>query len=505
MTTFLDNMLDQALDIAGTIDQLSNLTSTDESLCLGSPLTGQSGAAASITLGATVTVTGLTGMTAASINNFLEISGAATPGNNGSFLIVTFNSATSVDISNGAAATDANNGAISWTERSAYTLQSDMNYVRTDRSAIKGVAFDAAIPTYLRCTDQSTPVPASLANIAGKTTDAKAFVINRKFENAVVVTGDGYFTMTGTGLFPHADSVNVTGVPINDGYDIGNDPATYVEIIADGYAQSLLVLTGGNAGQVIFGRTRAGSTGTEPDSVEVEFRSVAIDSDISVSSPYTWEAGHVNVVDLYYGFRNCLDDMDENAFRTTLVNGLIGDAALSATGTDDLHEIIGTTPGDTDLAGLLTPTTDFFVWSDLPDVTPSVVEALNTINTQIGDRIFIGPTLDAKDGYTITELIQGLGDAIDLITADGYTVIRTIERTAGEISAGTEHTLPGGLSYTLDPADNGRFLWLYWRGVLKDPGDDVGEGDYEETSTTSFTPYSKVKSSDRINYFIVTP
>jgi hypothetical protein len=83
------------------------------------PITGQSGAAASVgAFGAGVaTITGLTGMTAASVGHYLTISGADTAGNNGTFLIVTFNSATSVDVENAnGASPDANDGSIVWSE-----------------------------------------------------------------------------------------------------------------------------------------------------------------------------------------------------------------------------------------------------------------------------------------------------------------------------------------------------------------------------------------------------
>lgn len=323
-----ENTLDQALDIAGSLEQKSDLNLTDESSCLGVPVVGQSGAAAIITVTVSVVITGLTGMTAESVGRFLTITGAATVVNNGTFLITTFNSATSVDIDNSLAVTDGNNGAITWIERGPYTLEDDLNYVRTDRAAIKGVAFDAAIPTYVRCIDQGTPVPANLTNFAGNTLDAKAFIVNRKLENAVVATGDGYITIIDTAALPHADAVDITGVPINDGFDASNDESTYVEIIPDGYETAITVLSGPNAGNRIFGRTRAGTSGVEPNSVEVEFRSVAIDAPISTSVAYTWEHGQPDVLDIYYGFRDCLDTMDENAFRTTLVTGLIADAGL---------------------------------------------------------------------------------------------------------------------------------------------------------------------------------
>lgn len=83
-------------------------------------ITGQTGAAASMAAvsGNTITVTGLTGMTAASLNNYLTISGATTGTNNGTFLITKYLSATSVEISaDGAPGNDVSNGALTWTEK----------------------------------------------------------------------------------------------------------------------------------------------------------------------------------------------------------------------------------------------------------------------------------------------------------------------------------------------------------------------------------------------------
>jgi hypothetical protein len=494
----LDNLADQALDIAGSITHVTGLTLTDESAQLGVPLTGQSGSAASITVGVTVVVSGLAGMTAQSPGNFLTISGAATPANNGTFLIVTYNSATSVDISNGSAATDLNNGAISWIERRPYTLENDLNYVRTDRENIKGVGYDDPVPQYFRCDDQSTPIDASLANLAGNTTDAKSVVTNRLFNDASVVVGDGYVTITSVGALKHADAIDLTGVPINDGYDAGNDDATYADVIADGYEAGLTVLSGPNIGNRIFGRARAGTTGTSPDSVEVEFRSVVPGALISTSIAYTWEAGQPTTLDLYYGYRNCLSSMPETALRTMMVNGLVADASLSRD-LRDIRQTIGTNAGDTDLAGELTNLGSYFPFNNLPDVTPSVVEALNTLNEQVGDRDYTGIIL--TDGYTITQSLQELADAI---TAGGDTVTRTIERLTSSVSAGTAHTLPGGLSYVIDPANNGRNMWVFYRKQLRSPGPISGGNDYDETSTTSITPYKKINNGDHIHYFIRT-
>jgi hypothetical protein len=151
MTT-LDNLLDQALDIAGTLFQTDSLIIGDESEMLGREISGQSGILASITGTApNMTLTGLSGLTAESIGKFVTISGAASAGNNGTFLITQYLSATSAVILNvSGVGGDANNGSIVWVERYPWSAEDDHNYHRTDRAAIKGVAYDAGIPTYFR-------------------------------------------------------------------------------------------------------------------------------------------------------------------------------------------------------------------------------------------------------------------------------------------------------------------------------------------------------------------
>jgi hypothetical protein len=207
-----------------------------------------------------------------------------------------------------------------------------LNYDRTDRKLIKGTTnwYDA-IPTYFRCNDQTTPIEANLVNINGYTTDAKAFVMTRKLENANAVTGDGYIFCSSPGNLPYADAVNRMGVPIQDGYDVGNNDATYCEIIDPATGASVEVLTGINAGNRVYGRARQGVNGVEPNSFEAELRSVPDGSPLSASIAYTWESGQPSVVDVFYPFRECLAGMSETAFRTVLVHGLVGDVIYQKT------------------------------------------------------------------------------------------------------------------------------------------------------------------------------
>lgn len=614
------NALDQQLDIQGSIVQDDARTLTDETAFLGAPVTGQSGVVGTITAFAAgvTTMDGLTGMTADSVGRFLTVSGANTPGNNGTFLIITFNSATSVDIANAAGAfPDTNSGSLVWAEREPYSLLDDLDFERTDRSAIKGVQYDAGIPVYQRPTAIGTDVPANLTNIADKTTDARGFALPRSILDQNVTVGSPLQELVSAGNFQHSDAVDKTGVPLYDVAPyVANDTMTYVKITSKDEENELVVLGGGNAGERIFGRTRLGTlvaatgsittvvganlvdgetftlndgvnaptvfefdlggggvgggnvavvytapdtadqirdaiisaitgvgagleiTGSiggaglvtltndntgghgnqtvtstvadggwataglsggsgsiEPNSVEVEFRSVAFGADLSTSNAYTWEAGQETNVGFEYSYFNRFDLLPEDAFRKLEVLGITSDGDLRDD-VDNLQEVIGVNDGDTDLSTHLTNTGNFYTFVNLPDGTPSVVEALNTLNEQIGDRDYTGSIL--TDGETCTASHQALADAIG-----ATSITRVIERLAVDANKNVSHLLPGGNTYTLDGTDNGLNLWVYWRGVLRDPGTVANGDDYEETDTTHITPYSRIKAGDHINYFIL--
>jgi len=338
MSNFQPNTLNQALDIKGSETQDSSMNLPDESAGLGAAIAGQLGAVASITVGANVVVSGLTAMSDDSIGRFLTISGAANAGNNGTFFITDVNSATSVNISNSLAVTDVNNGSISWIERNPYSLEDDLNFERTDRQAIKGVSYTAPVPTYKKVTNESLAIPANLANIAWKTTDAKAIIANKRFQNVVVSSGLTFKKITGS--FPYANAVNITGVPINDGYDAGNHDATYVGILADGFESGVYVSSGIHSGERIFGRTRQGGTGVDGVSVEIEFRSVVKNANISTSVPYTWEMALPTTIHLLYSYRYGVDQIPDTALRDIIVDGIIEESSATGSGTVDFNKML---------------------------------------------------------------------------------------------------------------------------------------------------------------------
>lgn len=561
----------------------------------------------------TATIAGAT-FTAGMIGKFVTVASATNAQNDGTFLVTAVPSSTQVSYVNASGVVEATTSA-TYDVYEPYSIGDDIDFIASDRKAIKGTSdHTSAIPTYERPTAVGTDIDANLTNIAGKTTDAKALVSTRKFENQAVAATNLVVTLTDSGNMQHADATDRTGIPIQDGADAAALSSCYTEIInpATGYALEVdgkargsidcdaggadvlpadgdtvvmndgvnaavtfefdtnasvtetatlravdisaaaddddvrdalitaitnapaldisaysggagvvtLVnnlggvagnvaitedvtdadftvtgMTGGlaTAGQRIYGFTQAGSS-TEPNSVEVKFYSVAVGSPISTSNPYTWEASQPTTIDIFYPYRERFDNTDENAFRTMLVHGIIGDAAVSQ-GLTDLLSAVGVNGGDDDLSGVLTNLTNYFVFSGL-DTDPSVVEVLNEINEQIGDRDYTGSTL--TDGQTITASLQALSDALT-----SSSVTRIIERLSAAVPKNTAHTLPGANTYTVDGTYNGLNMDVYWRKQLRDPGpNSVQSNDYAETSTTQITPYEQIKAGDSINYFI---
>jgi len=203
---------------------------------------------------------------------------------------------------------------------------------------------------------------------------------------------------------------------------------------------------------------------------------------------------HADAIQVFYGDRFRNDNLNETWARTLLIGGSGGNSEI-VIDLEDIRQVIGINDGDTDLSAYLTNQVAEYLFGDLPDVTPSVVEALNTLNAQVGDRTYTGTILTT--GETIVSSLQALADAI--ANAD---FVRTIERLTADINAGTAHTIPSAQTYTLDGTDNGQNMTLFWRGLIRSPGPLVDSNDYEETSTTQFTPYTKIKSGDHINYYI---
>lgn len=547
---------------------------------------GATGTISAFGSGIATFTTGLqTTFTQNSVGHFITISGANTSANNGTFLITSFISSSSIQYANASGSfPDTHSGALLWIENLPYSLNDDLDFERSDRSYIKGVNYDQPVPTYTRPTLIGEPVFANLLNIAGKTTDAMARCVNRGQFNWPVeqVLTDIY----GSGSLKHADNVNQTGVPVFDTGPFTSDwQSCYVEVTNFLTGEEMYVLAGGHAGEKIYGQTYNGSS-TSPNSVEIHWYSAPPGSNIATAgTAYTWEVGAVTgtnsgttavtitpttngqatltgltggtfttvtdvgnwinltgftnatnngffvivsvqstsaitiqdhaaitethavtwteyaqsqktFIDLTYGYNERLDLLDQNAFRFPLVSGLVADSDLRQS-INDILSTDGWADGTTNLSTYLTNTGTFYVFSTLSGgAGDTVVAALNALNLQIGNRTYTGAIL--TNGQSITASLQALSNAVS-----GTTVIRTIERLSAAIPANTAHTLPGGITYVLDGSNNGKFLWVFWRGILRDPGTVANGDDYQETSTSSITPYSKLNANDHITYITI--
>lgn len=318
--------IDQLTDVNGSDQHSSDLNLPDEGLSLGAKTdpNGTNASIISVLSGNLVTVSNLTDMTINSEGNYISLSNTSFSVNTGNFLITNFIDSTSVQIinNNHGIAPDANNGFIVWSTRNAYSLQDDLNYVRTDRRLIKGVNYDQLVNPYIQPTATNVNVQTNLTNLSGKTTDARGFITNRYFYDITIPAGRSSFVITDFDNLKHSDDIDHTGVPTFDqGIYQNNYTACYVQI-NDGYNEVVPnVQSGLHQGEKIFGLTYNGAS-SSPDSIEIRFFSVPNGLDIKTnSSPYTWET--TMAITLLYGYFQRLDQIPDETFRNLPIIGLV--------------------------------------------------------------------------------------------------------------------------------------------------------------------------------------
>lgn len=126
----------------------------------------------------TLTIAGAT-WTSALIGTFITISSATSGGNDGTFLVQSVPSGTTLTYENASAVDEVFGG--DYEVNDPYSLEVEQNIHRTDRKLIKGTTnYYDDIPNYERPSAIGTDVPANLTNIAGKTMDASATIINER-------------------------------------------------------------------------------------------------------------------------------------------------------------------------------------------------------------------------------------------------------------------------------------------------------------------------------------
>jgi len=333
-----------------------------------------------------------------------------------------------------------------------------------------------------------------------------------------------YLTITGSsnpannGTFVILSVQGPTAVTVSNASAVAEGPTAAVTWLQK-WIGSVTVVAGANGAMALTGLTAGGFVGGDVESwlvisglsnganngsfVIISVQSptaVTVQNHAAVSEGPTasvqwaqYAKTQPTVVNVTYGFNQRLDQLDQNAWRFPMVGGLVSDADLRQD-IIDLQSTGGWADGTTNLSTYLTNTGSYYIFSTLPGgAGDTVVSALNALNQQIGIRDYTGPYL--TDGQTITASLQALSDAINTAS-----VVRTIERLTVAINANTAHTLPGGITYTLDGTNNGKYLFVFWRGLLRDPGTVANGDDYQETSTTQITPYSKINANDHITY-----
>lgn len=323
--------LDQFLAIGGSDNQSDTMDQTLEPFELGQVIAGQTGSVASVTavVSSNVTMIGLTGITTDSVGRFITIFGADSAGNNGTFLIKSTFGATIITYENAAGvAGDTNNGSIMWIERDPYTLEDDINHSRTDRRSIKGTSnWYNNVPTYVQPDDTLVDRNVNLFNIANKTLDAHAWLENRFAESLSVTTNDTFITLSIPGELQHATSTDITGVPVFDGYDASDFIKTFVYIVdanLDGYndGENIFVQSGAQAGELIFGVTREGSS-ISPNAIEIAFFSRPITNwSMTLATSYVWEPSQINTINIVYSYRQRLDFFNEDTIKSAYITGV---------------------------------------------------------------------------------------------------------------------------------------------------------------------------------------
>jgi hypothetical protein len=318
--TVLRTAVSQETDVRGSEHQTSSLNVADEQRRLGVPV-GPSGSTASIVsmMGNLLTVVGLSGLSSTSEGHDLSLSGCNSLPNNGTFSIIEYLSSSSVIVVNGSGvAPDANNGNIIWEERYLYSLEADLNYTRTDRKEIKGVDYYQTVAPYQQPNAVGTDVATNLTNLSGKTTDAVAYPTDREIFGEAVMAGQSSIIVSLAGQLKHIDPIDTLGIPCFDTAPfVGEFNTCFVKLL-DGYTTGveMAVIAGPHAGERIFGVTANGSS-ISPDSVEIDFYSCPPWADITVaSSPYTWEVGQPNAINIIYGYNERVDTFDFNALRS---------------------------------------------------------------------------------------------------------------------------------------------------------------------------------------------
>jgi len=134
---------------------------------------------------------------------------------------------------------------------------------------------------------------------------------------------------------------------------------------------------------------------------------------------------------------------------------------------------------------------------------------LNTTKNSIDNlQLFVGGTDDSPNfsgtNYIDSKDIKEACIALDTAISFSSIIDKIGETISGDLPAETDHTLPSGKTYILDPSYNGKNLNVYLNGqlLLHDSALGLNDRDYVEISTTQIRFHMLVEDQSNIIYEI---
>lgn len=385
-------------------------------------------------------------------------------------------------------------------------LEHDLNVIRTIARQIKGTSdWFSSLPTFTNPANTNEEIEASLSNIANNTLDSRTILSAVSDNNSAagfdITPGDDGFLFT-TSL-SYATPTNRLGLPI---YHSTTNSGSYHDEGADDLTVGIDLIdlsTGGEytdvSGNTIYAKFHDGvdySGSGDGTDVYVKF--------YTSEGEYTTTSGDPSSIMMVYPYRRTLADMQEYEWvRTDFVSSWEGDEVIVGH-ISDLWSYTGASDGEG--SPTWTSASGTYMLSSSDD---SLQQAIDTINTEFGDRIY------TEENYITTgESITDSLDTLDMSISDGYDLVgdgvgdKYVEVVASDISAGVAHQIPVGLTYTPDSTagQQGSNMDVYLDGQLLSASTGANgvneDRDYSETSTTHITFHFKVHKYSNITYVI---
>jgi len=403
------------------------------------------------------------------------------------------------------------------------SLEDDLNALRSIMRLTKGSAkWYTDLGNYFDPTNTTSgsaeQKALNLTNLKNNTLDAKTVILAVQEDNS----GNGYTVSgTSTGILltsgnstvynkAYATATDRTGgssgaLPIfssvsGDYWDEGGaDRVCRVDVL-NSSNDSQMQDTNGNT---IYAKLHDGAdnSGTG-DGTDVYVRFYANDAVCDLSTV----TGTVTSVYFIVPERRRMTDVEEYEWqRTDFVSSWEGDVELLED-IMNLWSYTGASDGIDSTAGSWTNATGNYPLSGNPSDLQAASDALNdaagdrtyTEQNYVTDAESFADSLDALD-----QQVKDNADAIAAGAADKY-----VEEVSGDITAGVEHSLPNGLTYTPDATvgQEGSNMDVYVGGQLL--AADTGaagvnaDRDYGETSTSGITFRFNVQDGRNITYMI---